>query len=244
MPDENAQVFGSRRGWSLLQRVRSRDSYGFLLLLILASISVFVLDTKALSGFATLLRVLVLGDMLIFTLYTSAAPRRMYLACAGLLVALVPLSVLIEASSPAGRAIAASTGLLLTMGTIATILRRFATRLSVTGSSILAAICVYLLVGLAFASIYGLIAAVGAGGVFAGASGDGTNAERIYFSFVTLTTTGYGDFAMATDPGRLTAVSEALFGQVYLVTIVALLVANIGASRGRASRSQSGDSSE
>jgi voltage-gated potassium channel Kch len=99
----------------------------------------------------------------------------------------------------------------VTLGTIAAIVRRVAAHLSVSGSSILAAIGVYLLVGLAFASIYGLLAAIGPRGIFAGTAGDGTNAERIYFSFVTLTTTGYGDFSMAADPGRLTAVSEALF---------------------------------
>jgi voltage-gated potassium channel Kch len=56
---------------------------------------------------------------------------------------------------------------------------------------------------------------------------------RVYYSFITLTTTGYGDFVPAADTTRMVAVTEALIGQVYLVTIVALLVSNIGASRRR-----------
>jgi hypothetical protein len=53
----------------------------------------------------------------------------------------------------------------------------------------------------------------------------------VYFSFVTLTTTGYGDLTARYDAGRMTAILEALFGQLYLVSIVALLVANMGRAR-------------
>jgi hypothetical protein len=45
---------------------------------------------------------------------------------------------------------------------------------------------------------------------------------------VTLTTTGYGDLTASTDGGRMCAILEALFGQLYLVSIVAVLVANMG----------------
>ena len=52
--------------------------------------------------------------------------------------------------------------------------------------------------------------------------------DYIYFSYVTLTTVGYGDFTAASSAGRMIAVSEALTGQLYLVSAVALLVGNIG----------------
>ena len=52
--------------------------------------------------------------------------------------------------------------------------------------------------------------------------------DFVYFSYVTLTTVGYGDFTAATSTGRMIAVSEALTGQLYLVSAVALLVGNIG----------------
>ncbi len=45
---------------------------------------------------------------------------------------------------------------------------------------------------------------------------------------MTITTTGYGDFTAATGLGRMTAVLEAIFGQLYLITVVALVVQNLG----------------
>ncbi|MEP6622954.1 MAG: potassium channel family protein, partial [Acidimicrobiia bacterium] len=59
--------------------------------------------------------------------------------------------------------------------------------------------------------------------------------DFVYFSFTTLTTTGYGDLTSRLDLGRMLAISEALLGQLYLVSVVALLVANLGRPR-RASR--------
>ena len=45
---------------------------------------------------------------------------------------------------------------------------------------------------------------------------------------MTITTTGYGDFTAASGIGRMTAVLEAIFGQLYLITVVALVVQNLG----------------
>jgi hypothetical protein len=55
--------------------------------------------------------------------------------------------------------------------------------------------------------------------------------DFLYFSLVTLTTTGYGDLAARSALGRKLAVTEALSEQVYLVTVVAVLVGNIGRVR-------------
>lgn len=55
--------------------------------------------------------------------------------------------------------------------------------------------------------------------------------DYIYFSYVTQTTVGYGDFTARSDLGRVLAVSEALGGQIYLVTVVAVLVSNLGRPR-------------
>ena len=50
-----------------------------------------------------------------------------------------------------------------------------------------------------------------------------------HVSLETLTTLGYGDFTPAFAAGRLLAVSEAVVGQVYLVTFVALIVSRFAA---------------
>ena len=50
---------------------------------------------------------------------------------------------------------------------------------------------------------------------------------RLYFSFTTLVTLGYGDYTAAGELGRTFAISEALIGQLYLVTVIALLISRI-----------------
>jgi hypothetical protein len=54
----------------------------------------------------------------------------------------------------------------------------------------------------------------------------------LYFSFTTLTTVGYGDVTARTDLGHTLAVTESLFGQIYLVTVVAVLVSGLTAAPG------------
>ena len=56
---------------------------------------------------------------------------------------------------------------------------------------------------------------------------DGTRSLRLYFSYVTLATLGYGDYTPAGNLGHMLAVLEALIGQLYLVTILALLVSRL-----------------
>ena len=55
----------------------------------------------------------------------------------------------------------------------------------------------------------------------------------MYFSFTTLTTTGYGDFAPATSVGKAISVVEMLLGQLYLVTVIGLLIGNFIGRRQR-----------
>ena len=54
-----------------------------------------------------------------------------------------------------------------------------------------------------------------------------TTADYLYFSFMTQTTVGYGDLTAAGNLGRACAVLEALVGQLYLVTVVALVVSRM-----------------
>jgi glucan phosphoethanolaminetransferase (alkaline phosphatase superfamily) len=91
-------------------------------------------------------------------------------------------------------------------------------------------LAIYLLIGMFFSFSYGLIDAIDASALFADRA-DSTPAEWLYFSFVTLSTVGYGDFAPGSDGSRALAVAEMLIGQIYLVTIVSLIVANLGRRR-------------
>jgi hypothetical protein len=88
-------------------------------------------------------------------------------------------------------------------------------------------LAIYLLLGMFFSFTYGIVDAVDSEALFADRP-DSTAAERLYFSFVTLSTVGYGDLAPGAEAPRALAVSEMLIGQIYLVTVVALIVANLG----------------
>jgi hypothetical protein len=57
------------------------------------------------------------------------------------------------------------------------------------------------------------------------------SAETLYYSLITLTTVGYGDLTMRSEVTRIMSAMEALLGQIYLITAVALLVGNLGRSR-------------
>jgi voltage-gated potassium channel Kch len=96
--------------------------------------------------------------------------------------------------------------------------------------TILGAISIYVFIGMFFAFVYQAVGVIGSEPFFAQQK-TATIADYLYFSFVTLTTTGYGDLTAAGGLGRALAVSEALFGQVYLVTVIALLISQFARRR-------------
>jgi ion channel len=111
------------------------------------------------------------------------------------------------------------------------IVRRVLARPEITLQSIYGAISAYLILGLMFAAFYAAMYRFGGNTFFAnGRTGDTRTFQ--YFSFVTLTTTGYGDYTAAASGGQAVAVIEAITGQIFLATLVARLVAGFrGAAR-------------
>ncbi len=87
-------------------------------------------------------------------------------------------------------------------------------------------LCIYLLVGSVFAFLFGVVDSLSSTPFFAQRAAANTH-DLLYFSFVTITTTGYGDLTPATDVGRSLAIAEALTGQIYLVTVVAAIVGGL-----------------
>ena len=100
-------------------------------------------------------------------------------------------------------------------------------RRSVTIQALLGVMAIYLLIGILFAFVYGAIAVVDSAPFYSDGA-DGDLRRHVYFSFVTLTTLGYGDLAPALTLGRTLAITQALLGQIYLVTIVGVVVGNLG----------------
>jgi Ion channel len=103
-------------------------------------------------------------------------------------------------------------------------------RQTVTLQAVFGVLSVYLLLGLFFAAVYGSLEKLEHEPFFA-QSEAATIPHSVYFSFTTLTTVGYGDLTARSSLGHTLSVSEALFGQIYLVTVVSLVVANLGRRR-------------
>jgi hypothetical protein len=100
----------------------------------------------------------------------------------------------------------------------------------VTIQVVAGALTVYLVVGVLFASIIAFAATVESSPYFAQGK-NVSNGERVYYSFTVLTTTGFGDFTAAQPFGHALAVLEMLTGQLYLVTVIGVVVGNFAGRR-------------
>lgn len=218
-------------GGGLKTRLGQRDDYGIVLLLILATI---VTLSLAVGPVGQVLSVFLSGFTLLFVLHTSGARRRTYrTALVVVVVAVAGATLSFLAGVSVGTNAAGLVGLFLAFAAPLVILRRIVTSPTITVRLVLGALAIYLLVGLTYAYLYPLIHLLTNQPFFAQTSTP-ESIDYIYFSYVTLTTVGYGDFTAFTSVGRMIAVSEALTGQLYLVSAVALLVGNIGRSIVRA----------
>ena len=113
-----------------------------------------------------------------------------------------------------------SFGTLLYLYIVILLLKNLLTRETITTDMIYCAISIYLLIGIMWAGVYGLLETL-APGSFSTTSG---TVDYVYFSFVTLTTVGYGDVAPLTALSKRLAVFEAGMGGIYMAIIVALIV--------------------
>jgi hypothetical protein len=108
-------------------------------------------------------------------------------------------------------------------------LARLVQERGVTIQVVAGALAIYLLVGLLFASIIAFVSHIETGAYFK--QGTETDAIDLYYSFTVLTTTGFGDYTPAEPFGHALAVLEMLTGQLYLVTVIGLVVGNYAGRR-------------
>lgn len=127
---------------------------------------------------------------------------------------------------------------LLTIGFLIHVVRLIVRKLfqqhQVDFDTIAASLCGYLLIGVTFAAVFSLVMNIDNSALHIAQSsraeditihfGDQHTATALYFSFVTLTTLGYGDITPVSMPARMLTTAEALIGQIYLVILVARLV--------------------
>jgi hypothetical protein len=160
---------------------------------------------------------------------SEAKPRIVRLAVAVTLLALIGVVITAIVGGAAGVAGPGLIGALLAITGPIFIARRLFRQEAVNFRTVAGAVCIYLLAGLFFALTYWTMGAIHKG--FFVQVNPGSPTDFVYYSFITLTTVGYGDLTALHDAGRLSSVVEALFGQLYLVSVVALLVSNVGRVR-------------
>jgi hypothetical protein len=198
------------------------DSYFIVLLLVTLS---FILAMAAPEGrLARFLTNLVQATALIAAFRASRAPRPLFIASMILFVIAALVAAL--AAEGIGDSIALSQMIAaVLLAIVACTIGVQIFRLTIVDEhAIFGALCIYLLLGLFFASVYAVIGAHGR--EFFVTLAEPRTRDYQYFSFVTLATLGFGDLAPKSDVARMLTVVEAMLGQLYLVTVVALLVGN------------------
>ncbi len=210
-------------------RLTEEHRYGLVLALILTSL-IFQLAAPD-EPWARLVTIGLQGLTLLSALRTSGAHGAVFRA--GALI--VTVAVLGAVGAAIGRGGIGPTParieslLLVAVAPLAIgrgIFRHFRVQGRVTVNAMFGVLCIYLLVGMLFGFGFSVIDTLDSHGFFS--SGASRPADFLYFSFATLTTTGYGDFVAATDVGRSVAIAEALIGQIYMVTVVAVIVGHLG----------------
>jgi len=211
-----------RLGRRLLHAFSSADSYGFVLLLIFVAYGVAITFEKT-YGLSVVLAVQMVTVWV--SLRTSHARRPLRVIATFLVIfsAIVALVHLFRPDSESVGTAAWVLASLLYFVAPVSILRHLLSRKVVDLETVLGALAAYLLIGMFFALVYQSMAHL-QGGAFFGTEGEGTFPQDLFFSFTTLTTTGYGNLVPAANPGQTFAVAEMLLGQLFLVSAVAKVV--------------------
>ncbi len=214
---------------------RRFPGYRFGSVLVLLSITFVVMAASPPDAWARVVTVALQGLTLLAALLASRAGRRLF-RIAALVVVLAFLAALgsvfvTTSKDPSG--IFFGLNILLVGAAPVIIARALYQRRVVDLHTVLGAICIYVLIGMMFAFVYATIDLILPDPFFVQTS-HATISDFLYFSFVTQTTVGYGDFTAAGGLGRALSVVEALTGQLYLVTIIAVLVSRISGVGGQA----------
>ena len=225
MTDEMPELTRAWHPRARVARVRASHSYGLVLALIV--VSFVFMSVAPNSTWADSVLLLLQTITLVTALWTSGVARTDSTLSLGLvaLAGLTALGLLVFGGNGFAGAVGILSGV-VTVATIGTVALGVVDQGEANVRAVTGAVCVYVLIGLLFVFLYGAIAKLGSGDFFAQGT-DGTRSLRLYFSFVTLATLGYGDYTPAGSLGRTLAIVEALFGQLYLVTVIAVLVSRM-----------------
>ena len=207
-----------------------RDSYILLFLLLLIDyLSLSLIDSLRWGG---LLHSVPVTVSVVVGLHTSGAKRRT-IQFATVVLGIANLAAVIQVIDPNHHigSVAFFLVAVLLIITSLTIMRRVLRHRFVNIETLFGALDVYILIGLFYSTIFMGMSYASAnhhGGPFFAQPGPHNASDFVYFSFITLTTVGFGDLTPYTEGARSVVVLEALTGQIFLVTLVARLVTLFG----------------
>jgi ABC-type multidrug transport system fused ATPase/permease subunit len=204
-----------------------RERYWLLLLSIIAAFAVQGIANEGRYE-QVLVSALLATTLLLALLAADARPKVMWVAAA--IGGVVVVASIAEAASGSvnGAASRLANLLLVTLAPpviVLGVVRNIRAHSQVTLEAVFGVLCVYLLLGMFFAFVYGVMGRIN--GTFFAQNVPASVAHCLYFSFITLTTVGYGDLTASSNLGHTLSAFEALIGQIYLVTIVSLFVGNL-----------------
>jgi hypothetical protein len=203
--------------------IKILDSYASLLVLLLANF--FLLEVVHDERWAVIGSTLLGAAALVVAISdpdTGHKVERRHWISIVVCVLIAPIVLLVNSREVVGLTYLLPAALLVTATLPVTVVRVLRHK-RVTYETVLGALCTYVLLGLLFAFAYLALDLVRDEPFFA-QPGTHEASEYLYFSFVTITTLGFGDLSPAVGlPQALTAL-EALLGSVFLVTLVARLV--------------------
>jgi Ion channel len=224
--EDTAVASTESRWWRRLGRsFVSADSYGLVLLLVVVTYVVSVSVTQAWAGSIVLTVQLVTVWL---TLRTSQARRVTRLVADVVLglAAMVAVASLFAHNPGWERGGIFIMCCLLYLIAPFSIVRHLILRRQIDTETLLGAIAAYLLIGMFFAFAYKAAGEFGSVPFF-GSAGPGTLSQDLFFSFVTMTTVGYGNLVPAANPGQTFAVLEAVTGQLFLVVAVGKIISSM-----------------
>jgi hypothetical protein len=175
---------------------------------------------------------LLFGLVLISAVYSQSHKPRQLVVAAVLALPSLAGTVLVFVRPSTDSVLWANTASLLFLAYVTIVLLESVLRAKAVDRDTLAgAICVYLMLGLTWASAYGVIEGFSSGSFSAPEGTDLSNPKDhsfLYLSFVTLTTLGYGDFTPLTPIAQTATWMEGLVGQLYIAILIARLVTLYG----------------
>ena len=220
--NSDGSLSGLSRRHLLRLMARAPDSYGLLLVLLLADYVVTTINWS--GGDALFVRSVLFLVTILLAFHTSRIGRRFQTTVRILvgLTVLASLAVSLAGGDKGNGVVTLLISVLLVAAPIA-IGWRILHHEQVTAQTLAGAVCIYVMIGMIFANLdYGIQLASGRD--FFAQSGHHGLSDFSYFSYITMATVGYGDLTPATGLPRTMSVLDALVGQVFLVVLLARLV--------------------